>query len=128
MERKLPPEIPKDEIKFPTRTGSVAQSSPRGFRWLLIGIILALVLILVGLVGWLYMMQQATPTQTPTPTRPTAAENNEPESSTAEAAATTQAALSPSTELDAIETDVAGTDIVELAPLFADIEAMFTDQ
>ena len=124
MDTKRPPDIAKADLKFPTRDTSSLQQ-PRFFRWILIGLIITLILILAGLVGWLLTMQQEPTVTQPTATRPTAEENNEPESSTAEAAVVTQQALSPSTELRSIETDLESTTIIELDPMFADIEAMF---
>lgn len=127
MERKRPPQIPKTELKFPTRTKNLSEHAPGAFRFVLIFLIVALVIILTGLLFWLYTLQQPPATATPSPTRPTPEENNEPESATAEAAVVAQLAVSPSTELDAIAVDLDGTTIIDLEPLFVDIEAMFTN-
>jgi len=125
MNGKPPPHIPKTALKFPTQSKPVAEQSPVGFRIFLIALIVVLVCILAGLLAWLFLLQQPLTTPTPSPVRPTAEQNNEPESSTAEAAVTTLEAMSPSTEIDAIATDLEGTTIVDLEPLFVDIEAMF---
>jgi hypothetical protein len=123
-DRKTPPEIPKEALKFPSHEELVAH--PHSFRWLLIALVFVLGSILIALVVWLFLMQQNTqPAAVVTDERPTAEENNEPESTTAEVAAETQQVMSPSTDIDAIETDIMSSQMIELEPLFADIEAMF---
>lgn len=124
-ERNAPPIIPKEEFTFPNRGESVHTSHPHTFRLVLIGLVVVLFLIFLGLVGWFYLMQQTPEPIAPTITRPTAAENNEPESPTAEAAAAAQQTTSPSTALSSIETDLNGTELPDLEPLFADVEALF---
>ncbi|MAZ29671.1 hypothetical protein CL655_00085 [bacterium] len=121
--RKQPPIIPKTALKFPSRIAN--PDRPHTFRWLLVAIIFVLIAILVALLLWLYQLRQVADEPVITPTRPTAEQNDEPESTTAEAAAAAQQVMSPSTELSSIETDLNGTQIVDLDPLFADIEAMF---
>jgi hypothetical protein len=121
-ERKDPPYIPKEALKFP----SAQVDQPHTFKWLLIALVFVLAAILIALVVWLFMLQDnPAPTPTPLTERPTAEENNEPESTTAEVAAETQQVMSPSTEISSIETDILSTQAIDLEPLFADIEAMF---
>jgi hypothetical protein len=121
-DRNQPPEIPADALKFPDEEASDRYGVS---VWVFVGLIVVLLAILIGLIAWYYVLQQpTTPTPLPTPERPSAAENNEPESSTAEASAAANRTTSPSTALDAIETDLTGTNFVDLEPLFADIEAM----
>lgn len=122
-DRKEPPHIPKEALKFPTT--AVHKEHPRTFTWVLFALVFVLAAILIALLVWLFVLRQTPEVAVITPTRPTAEENNEPESTTAEAAVTTQQALSPSTDVAAIETDLEGTTIPDLDPLFADIEAMF---
>lgn len=122
--KKQPPSIPRSALKFPGQYAERLQK-PHTFRWILLGFIVVLIAILAGLLIWLYTLQQPEASPQPAATRPTAEENNEPESTTAEAAAQTQAVMSPSTDLDAIATDLAGTKIIDLEASFADIEAMF---
>lgn len=76
---------------------------------LIIGaLIIVLALVLGGLYVWSRMMiDPATPI--PTPERPSAAQNNEPESTTAEARAETLDVVSTSDELDVIEADLEAT-------------------
>ncbi|MEL6805220.1 MAG: hypothetical protein AAFO91_15725, partial [Bacteroidota bacterium] len=83
-------------------------------------ILFGLVLILIGLLGGLlwwgstFFMTPAIVTPEPIITRPTAEENNEPESSNAEAEVDVLNALSTSNELSAIESDLFGTEIDSL--------------
>jgi hypothetical protein len=56
--------------------------------------------------------------------RPTAEENNEPESTTAEARVQASQTLSSSDELSSIEADLTGTDDLELEADFAAIESV----
>jgi hypothetical protein len=94
---------------------------------LIIGIlIVVLALVLIGLYVWSQMMARpAAPL--PTPVRPTAAENNEPESTTAEARAQTLDIVSTSDELGAIEADLEATAlddfVTELNAIDAELEA-----
>ena len=84
---------------------------------------IVLVVILGGLFFWFSSINE-TETTEPTPTqRPTAEENNEPESTTAEAQADTMLVTSPSDEIDAIEADVLATDLEELDAELEAIEA-----
>jgi flagellar basal body-associated protein FliL len=83
------------------------------------GIIIAvLAVLLICILGGMYywfsqLTNQVAPTA-PVVERPTAEENNEPESTTAEAAVETQAALSTSDEITAIEADIEATDLESL--------------
>ena len=85
---------------------------------ILVGLILILVGILGALLWWGLGFMQTPEVATPTPTtqRPTAAQNNEPESTNAEADITGIQAVSSSDELSAIQADLFGTDIDGLDP------------
>jgi uncharacterized protein HemX len=73
---------------------------------------LLLLAVLIGMVWWYFLLQQA---EAPQPhTRPTAEENNEPESTTAEAQVETMQAVSTSDEMSAIEADLEGTTLDSL--------------
>jgi hypothetical protein len=124
-DRKAPPEISKDELTFPADTPSVDR--PNTFRGVLIALIFVLVAILIDLLSWFFLLQDNRSALPPlvTDQRPTAEENNEPESATAEVITETQQVMSPSTEIDSIENDINSTQDIDLNPLFADIEAMF---
>lgn len=70
-----------------------------------------LVLLLAGLYLWGASLKQAVIVSPITPDRPTRAENNEPESTNAEADVDTAAALSTSNELDLIQADLENTNL-----------------
>jgi hypothetical protein len=74
---------------------------------LLLGLALLLILILGGLYYWFGTLTPASSTSpTSEATRPTAEENNEPESTTAEAQVDMMNIISPSDEISAIEADI----------------------
>lgn len=95
-----------------------------------IGIILGiLIVVLIILLGGVYMwgeIVQKNENQSPQPTvtRPTTEENNEPESTNAEADVETLGAMSTSDELDAIEADLGSTIISDPE---ADLTAVETE-
>jgi flagellar basal body-associated protein FliL len=75
-------------------------------------IIILLITILLALLGGIYywyLMLMSAPAEAPTATRPTAAQNNEPESTTVEARTAATDVVSTSDELDAIAADVQST-------------------
>lgn len=87
---------------------------------------LALVAILGGLFFWFLdiMENRQLDTATPAPiSRPTDAENNEPESTTAEARTESMTVLSTSDDLNVIESDVMSTNLNDLELEFTAIEA-----
>lgn len=117
------PEVPIEDMKMPDTL--LTEENVRG-RWPVIVLILLVVLLaLIAAALYLWSTQLQTPQATvaPPPTRPSIEENNEPESTTAEAIVETQSALSPSTELDAIEADLSATLLPELETAFGSIEA-----
>jgi len=120
--QKAPPYIDPKDIKMPTAV--IDPNAPNTSRWLLIALVFVLVAILIGLIAWVVLLEQAKPPVLPNAERPTAEENNEPESTTAEAAVETLGAMSPSTELSSIEADLNATTITDLDGDFADIDAM----
>jgi hypothetical protein len=109
----------------PTPSGS---AESKVFGGLLLGIVgLLLLFIFGGLFVWFSaLMGDDAAMVAETLTRPTAEQNNEPESTTAEAAVETAGALSTSDELDPIEADLEATmlDIdADLAAIDAELEA-----
>ena len=104
--------MPEDEtLQGEKTTGSL------NLVLVLIGIVVILIGVLIGLYLWggaLLNLQQQPEVIVPTATRPTAAENNEPESTNAEADVTTTQAVSTSDELDLIKADLEGTMIENL--------------
>ena len=94
---------------------------------ILFGVILILIGILGALLWWGSQFLTGPEVASPTPvaTRPTAAENNEPESTNAEADLTVIQALSTSDEITAIEADLFGTDIEGLDPEITTLNQIF---
>ncbi|MCA9362902.1 hypothetical protein KC851_01125 [Candidatus Kaiserbacteria bacterium] len=85
-----------------------------------------LAVILGGLYYWFNIMDK-NPSEAPPVERPTADENNEPESTTAEAQADAMTVTSPSDEIGAIESDLEATDLesldAELDAIDAELDA-----
>ena len=132
------PDFEGEEMKLPENTDAQAVAEPSAPRIvngpLLIGLTILLILILGGMYYWFSTLTTET---TPAPSapaveRPTAAENNEPESTTAEAEVETMQALSPSDELSAIEADLEATNLetldAELEAIEAELEAAMSEQ
>lgn len=99
-------------------------------------IIVLLIVLLVAILGsmsyWYTMMHQDVSTVTPLGQRPTAAENNEPESTTAEAETESMGVVSSSDEIPAIEADVESTNLdsleSELDAIDAEIDGEVTEE
>lgn len=126
------PDFSQEEMKLPANLQSIPATEDRHSP-LSGGIIVVLLFILLFILGGLYVwfteiITFPTTATEPVPMveRPTAAENNEPESTTAEAAVATQQALSTSDELTAIEADILATDLDSLDAELTAIEAEFT--
>jgi flagellar basal body-associated protein FliL len=90
---------------------------------ILILLIVLLLAVLAGMFYWFTMLDKDTPVVTPTSLRPTAAENNEPESTTAEAQVEALGVVSTSDEIPAIEADVESTNLDTLESELNAIEA-----
>lgn len=125
------PDFSQEEMKLPANLRSVPATEDKHSP-LSGGIIVVLLFILLFILGGLYVwftelitLPTATSESTPIVERPTAAENNEPESTTAEAAVATQQALSTSDELIAIEADILATDLESLDAELDAIDAEF---
>lgn len=73
-----------------------------------------LLVVLGGMYYWYTNLESTEPAVVETPTRPTAEENNEPESTTAEAQAGAATIVSTSDEISAIEADLESTDLESL--------------
>lgn len=99
-------------------------------------ILLLLVVLLVSVLGgmyyWFTVVRTNTPITYPTGLRPSALQNNEPESTTAEAQAEAMGVVSTSDEIPAIESDVESTDLesldAELNAIEAEIDAALTEE
>lgn len=126
----IEPNFEGEEMKMPENTDVQATSEETKSSIvngpLLIILALLLVLILGGMYYWFGTMT-TTPEPTPEITRPTAEENNEPESTTAEAQTDMMLVTSPSDEITAIEADLETTNMdsldAELQAIDAEIEA-----
>jgi biopolymer transport protein ExbB/TolQ len=130
MEKNQPviePNFEGEEMKLPTVSAHravAAQTSGSILSW---PIIILLVLILAAILGGFYfwytlVVKEAQLTVVPI-TRPTAAENNEPESTTAKARTQTMDVVSTSDELSAIKADISSTHLEDLDVEFPAIEA-----
>lgn len=121
--------MPENSTVTPTRTDD--ESTPVN------GIIIAvlailLIAILAGMYYWFSQLTNQVEIPAPVVERPTAEENNEPESTTAEATVETQSALSTSDEIAAIEADIEATDLdaldAELTAIDAELEAALSEE
>jgi len=106
-------EFSKDELKLPEeRFGNLVKEEHSSALAIILGLlIIFLIVILGGLYLWsMYMAEPKPEPAVAVPeSRPTAEENNEPESTNAEAEAETMSALSSSDEIAALEADIEGT-------------------
>jgi flagellar basal body-associated protein FliL len=124
MVKNIPPE---GEMKMPEEQFGVRKpdDTPSYIGIILGVLIVVLICILGGLYMWGELLQKNTSVPvTPEVTRPTALENNEPESNNAEASVETLGAMSTSDELDAIEADLGSTLIADPE---ADLQTITTE-
>lgn len=130
------PDLSNEEMKMPENngsqsTGNAAAATP--VNGAIIGVlVLLLIMILGGMYYWFSQLtQEVAPAVEPTFERPSAEENNEPESTTAEAAVEALNSLSTSDELAAIEADIAATDLsaidTELTAIQAELDAALAE-
>ena len=99
-------------------------------------ILLLLVVLLMSVLGgmyyWFTVVRTNTPVTYPTGLRPSALQNNEPESTTAEAQAEAYGVVSTSDEVPAIESDVESTDLdsldTELDAIESEIDAAMAEE
>ncbi len=133
MENKRPiiePNFENEAMHVPSTRVSTPLTEPTTPRLLSAPIIILLFLILVAILAGFYywytlvMQEQVT---IPTSTRPTAEQNNEPESTTAEARTDLMDVVSTSDELEAIAADAQSTNLEdltsEITPIETDLEA-----
>jgi cytoskeletal protein RodZ len=119
------PNFEGEEMKLPAE---MAAEAPKAVSTSFVNgpILILLFAILIALLGGIYYWYtiiMATPITVPAPTRPTAEQNNEPESTTAEARTSATDIVSTSDELDAITADVESTRFEDQAADFAAVEA-----
>jgi len=122
------PVIADAEMKMPTAAMDIATEDKVASLPVLLGIIIVLlVLILGGLYLWASTMSVEPQMMDDAAGRPTSAENNEPESATADAQVQALETVSSSNSLEAIEADIESTNLdsidAELGTIDAEIEA-----
>lgn len=122
------PSYQEDEMKYPAGSNAptVAAKTPLS-GGVLISLVAILCILLFGLYYWFAVLQTNQTNVAPVPSRPTASENNEPESTTAEVQVETLEVVSTSNEIDAIEADIEATNLdeldAELTAIDAELEA-----
>ena len=98
---------------------------------ILLLLIVLLLAILGGMYRWFVILEKEVPTF-PSSLRPSAALNNEPESTTAEAQVEAYGVVSTSDEIPAIEADIEGTNLDslegELDAIEAELDAAIVDE
>jgi len=120
---KIPPHIPKEALKFPTKIPPLDQSSPRTYWWLLGSIIAILVCILIILIVWIYLVSlSATPSWLPAWLP--GAEQTLPDLPPVNVPAVAVPHTCPTTPVSFAD-HVNCLEIIELEPYFAEIEALF---
>lgn len=120
----------KNELKMPEEHfGKGRTDKQPSFLGITIGLlILILMVILGGLYLWSEELQKRSAVIPPIDTlRPTAEENNEPESNNAEADVETMQALSTSDEIDAINADLESTNFETATSGLIEIEAILAE-
>lgn len=124
---KSAPVIDTDELKIPEEAMRLTHTSGNGMSIpIVLGVLIVLlVLILGGLYLWSTTLTPA-PLPAPVATRPTAEENNEPESTTADAQVQALETVSTSDTLEAIDADIEATNLDaidnELGAIDAELE------
>ncbi len=105
-----------NELTEPVHTESIANGP------ILVLLVVLLLAILGGMYRWFILLDNDVPTIS-AGLRPSASENNEPESTTAEARAEAMGVVSNSTEIQVIESDIESTDLDSLESELDSIEA-----
>lgn len=119
------PQFDGEEMKMPESAGikhpSAQKSAVPGPVILVLGLLL--LAILIGLYLWFTSMVEQTQQVEPVIERPTDEQNNEPESTTAEAQTDNLQTVSTSDEISAIEADIEATELEALDAEMNAIEA-----
>ncbi len=106
----------ENELVQPVHTESIANGP------ILVLLVVLLIAILGGMYRWFVLLDNDIPA-IPASLRPTALENNEPESTSAEARAEAMGVVSTSNEIPAIEADIESTELDSLESELNAIEA-----
>lgn len=121
----IEPNFEGEEMKLPTsstiRTPVVEKNQSLLTLPIIILLFLILVAILAGLYYWYVLVTK--PEMIDTLLRPTIEQNNEPESTTAEARTGTTDVVSTSDEIDALKADLDSTQFEDIDTLVAPIES-----
>jgi hypothetical protein len=115
-------------MKMPGNKPMEAESEKVVTNGPILVLLATILLVLLGALYYWFTILNANPTPAPTTSeRPTREENNEPESTTAEAQADTLQVVSTSDEIEAIEADVEATNLdsldAELNAIDAELDA-----
>lgn len=126
------PVISDEELKMPDQAfGTNNANGPSLLGPILAVLIVVLILLLGGLYLWGTTLNIGEPEYVPVDERPTPEENNEPESTTAEADVQALETMSTSDEIEAIEADLESTDLdaleEELNQIDAELDAALTE-
>ena len=128
------PNFEGEEMKMPENTDAQPETKPESSivnAPLLITLTVLLILILGGMYYWFSTLTTTPAEITPAVERPTAAQNNEPESTTAEAQTEVLQTTSTSDEISAIEADLEATDLdsldAELGAIDAEMDAALSE-
>jgi uncharacterized protein HemX len=123
------PDFEGEEMKMPENTAT-QQAASESTNDIINGpLLVVLAVLLVAILGGMYywFSTMTTPAPEPVIERPTPEQNNEPESTTAEAQTDIMLTTSPSDEITAIEADIEATDFdnldAELQAIDAELEA-----
>lgn len=111
--------MPENTTSQPTETST----EPSVVNGPLLAVLALLLIIILGGMYYWFGTLSTDPQTSPAVLRPTAEENNEPESTTAEAQADISLTTSPSDELSAIEADLESTNLDTLDSELQSIDA-----
>lgn len=125
MKKPSTPNFKGEEMKMPQNAAVTEVTKPQSATNGPILVILAvLLLVVLGAMYYWFTLLNTAPVEIPEISRPTAEENNEPESTTAEAQTDTFEVVSTSDELTAIEADLESTNMDSLD---AELQAIDTE-
>ena len=129
MRKEIP--INQDDLNVVPPRPSVAEPESIANGPILILLIILLLAILGGMYRWFVILDKDVPI-IPNSLRPSALQNNEPESTTAEARVEAYGVVSTSDEIPAIEADIEGTNLDdlegELDAIEAELEAAIVEE
>lgn len=113
-ETKTPHVSEDTQMYVPEENDTVHHEEPIANGPVILLLVVLLIAILGGMYYWFMMLETNEVPMEETITRPSAEENNEPESTTAEAQADAMTVMSSSDEINAIEADLETTDLNSL--------------